>query len=739
MVKETLRQYLYSQTNDSFNVFIDDLIDLPDSKWSAKISTSKTKVFGENTPVFIKQLRQALDDFKVLDPAVGSGAFPMGMLHLLLKTYERIEKKFDPYKLKLSIIEKNIFGVDIEPMAIEIARLRAWLSVIVDEPDKQNIQPLPNLDFKFISANSLVNLDSGQTNLFSNPNLAENLSNLRDAYFNARSSNKKKAYQEKYYQLTNQVSLFDDERSKQLKSFDPFKSRNSASFFDSLFMFGVHKFDAIIGNPPYVGTKKRKSEMKKTLQKEFGFSDDLYSHFFFKGFDLLKEGGDIAYITSKTYWTIQSKKNLRDLLLSNNVNYIFDTANPFESAMVDTSIISVNKTKANSENKIVFLNGMDLLNPTILEVTQNIYETSQNTVIFTPSSENLKIYNLYGEKIRSLHETWWDKISTSKKINQYDAEIEEYRKKLVPGDIALLGTLTKGGVGLQTGNNGKYIAVRKSTKLAHKILESRPKKLKKAIKDFHIMDSELHGYSDPDQMLNDLPESEIARVFDGIKEKYGRDVFGQGYLYRLIDDNEIANIDILTEDEKINGISSDNNYYVPYDKGDKDGNKWYLETPFVIAWSKENVAYLKSDPRARYQGYQFFFKEGFCWTDVNSTYLKSRIKKSGVFDVLSMSLFTQVEIPDWYFVCLINSKFISLYVDNFINSTSHFQINDARQLPIVIPSKYQLERLEKIFNTALQIKEKQFSKKLSDDETQIRLEQIQVNLDMEIANLYHLI
>ena len=456
--------------------------------------------------------------------------------------------------------------------------------------------------------------------------------------------------------------------------------------------------------------------------------------------DLLKEGGNIAYITSKTYWTIQSKKNLRDLLLSNNVNYIFDTANPFESAMVDTSIISVNKTEANSENKIVFLNGsMDLLNPTILEVTQNIYETSQNTVIFTPSSENLKIYNLYGKKIRSLHETWWDKISTSKKINQYDAEIEEYRKKLVPGDIALLGTLTKGGVGLQTGNNGKYIAVRKSTKLAHKILESRPKKLKKAIKKFNIKDTELHGYSNPDQMLNDLPEADIARVFDGIKEKYGRDVFGQGYLYRLIDDNEIANVDMLTEDEKINGISSDKNYYVPYDKGDKDGNRWYLETPFAIAWSKENVAYLKSDPRARYQGYKFFCKVGFCWTDVNSTYLKSRIKKSGVFDVLSMSLFTQVEIPDWYFVCLINSKFISIYVDNFINSTSHFQINDARQLPIVIPSKYQLERLAKIFNTALQIKEKQFSKKLSDDETQIRLEQIQVNLDMEIANLYHLI
>lgn len=338
-----------------------------------------------------------------------------------------------------------------------------------------------------------------------------------------------------------------------------------------------------------------------------------------------------------------------------------------------------------------------------------------------------------------LHETWWDKMSTSKKIEQNKKELEEYRNNIKPGDIVLLGSLTEGGQGLATANNGKYIAVRKLTKWANNILKSRPKKLKDAIKKYNISADDLRGYSNPECMLNELKESDIAEVFDEIKEKYGRDVFGQGYLYRLIDEEEIADVGTLTEDEKQNGISTDKSYYVPYDKGDKDGNRWYLETPFAIAWSRENVEFLKTDPSARYQGYKYFFKKGFSWTDVNSTYLKSRIKNAGVFDVLSMSLFTQVAIPDWYFVCLINSKFISFYVDNFINSTSHFQINDARQLPIVIPSKLQLKRLEKIFNTAIQIKEKQFSKELSDEESQIKLEHIQNNLDIEIANLYHLI
>lgn len=117
----------------------------------------------------------------------------MGMLQQLLKTYERIEKNFDAYKLKLSIIENNIFGVDLQPMAVEISRLRAWLSVIVDEKDMSNIKPLPNLDFKFMAANSLIKLKEGQTNLFVDPDLELKLQELRNKYFNARTPRTKRS------------------------------------------------------------------------------------------------------------------------------------------------------------------------------------------------------------------------------------------------------------------------------------------------------------------------------------------------------------------------------------------------------------------------------------------------------------------------------------------------------------------------------------------------------------------
>ena len=712
--KESLREYLYNKVgNRAFNQGIDLLIDYSDAEFLARKSTSGADLWGVNSKNITKTILEALDNYKVLDPACGSGAFPMGMIQLLVRTYERLLKSYDAYELKLSIIENNIFGVDIEPMAIEISRLRAWLSVIIDEPDKSKIQPLPNLDFKFVCANSLTSLAQDGTSIFDDPNLDLKLSDIRLKYFNARVKSSKDNWQKKYYELTTgNIQLGETVRSEQLRSFDPFIVKRPASFFDSFFMFGIHKFDAIIGNPPYVGTKNRSTADKKALENEFGFVDDLYSHFFFKGIELLEERGSLTYITSKSFWTIQSKKNLRDLLLSNTINYIFDTANPFESAMVDTAITSVKKNKYELENTIMFIDGStNLLEPVYFEVEQSTYVNTQNTVIFKPTKYNMAIYNLYGNIVQQLHKEWWDKISSSKKIEQNKIVLEEYRENLKPGNITLLGCITEGGQGLATANNGKYIAVRKSTKWADNILKTRPKKLKDAINKYNIPANELCGYTNPETLFKELTEKDIAKVFDSIKEKYGRDVFGQGYLYRIIDDKDIVDVDSLTEDEKINGISTTKNYYVPYDKGDKDGNRWYLETPFAIAWTKENVDFLKKNSGKKGTGMpvvrnpQFYFKEGFCWSDINTTFLKCRAKQKSIHDVKSMSLFgLSQKVPEYYIISVINSRFMSHYVDDFVNNTQTFQINDARQLPIVVPSEEKLQELLPLFQEAIQIK-----------------------------------
>lgn len=133
---------------------------------------------------------------------------------------------------------------------------------------------------------------------------------------------------------------------------------------------------------------------------------------------------------------------------------------------------------------------------------------------------------------------------------------------------------------------------------------------------------------------------------------------------------------------------------------------------------------------------QFYFREGFCWIDVNSTYLKARVKTNGVFDVLSMSLFTMTKLPDWYYVSIINSEFVSLYVDNFINNTSHFQINDARQLPIIIPNVNELERFQEISESSIAIKKANFSSAITDDIAEEKLEKKQLELNQAVLKLY---
>ena len=107
-----------------------------------------------------------------------------------------------------------------------------------------------------------------------------------------------------------------------------------------------------------------------------------------------------------------------------------------------------------------------------------------------------------------------------------------------------------------------------------------------------------------------------------------------------------------------------------------------------------------------------------------------------MFDVVSMSLFTQTELPDLYFVCLINTDLMSLYVDNFINNTSHFQINDARQTPIIIPTKEQLYVFQHIFQQAQTIQKEVFAMKKDIGVATNELQQIQSILENRIKELY---
>ncbi len=356
---------------------------------------------------------QAIKKIKVLDPAIGSGAFPMGMLQTIVQTRVHLGDKTPYAKLKREIIENSIYGVDIDGDAVEIAKLRFWLSLTVDETLPS---PLPNLDFKIMQGNSLLETINGfdiiptdiyekivrkQTDLFGGfeeqtlfaRTLYEELSEKIHKFYNDTSGVDKKSHKEEIKSLVRQIieeylmreeqqykhheknivsfnskkKKLADDMSKTLDNIliaqrvlDEILSNNFQSkelFLYKLWFGEVMQdggFDVVIGNPPYIRQEKIK-DLKPKLQiegyKSYNGTADIYIYFFEQGHRLLKEGGNLSYITSNKYTRAKYGKELRDFVLKNTdiLEYIdFNGVKVFESATVDTSILSFRKFASTS-------------------------------------------------------------------------------------------------------------------------------------------------------------------------------------------------------------------------------------------------------------------------------------------------------------------------------------------------------------------------------------------------------
>ncbi len=407
--------------------------------------------------------------------------------------------------------------------------------------------------------------------------------------------------------------------------------------------------------------------------------------------------------------------------------------NPFEEAAIEPVIVLARNTntKRNYNFDYIDLRKKEFLPQTNrYQVDIKVYRDAPNEVFFTPTKTNMEIYSKIVKKIKLLKDIWWDKIKTSREIEKNRNELQLYRDTLKKGEITLLGLATDGGQGLATANNGKYIGVKEGTKEAIRVEQTRIEKLEKFNKKHNQQ-----------YLIDELSEYKIRELFDNLKVEFGRDIFGQGYLFRIVSEEEIAVVDALTDDEKENGIDG-NRSFVPYDKGDKGGNQWYLETPFYINWSIENVLFLKNDKRARYQGYKFFFKEGFSWSDIlnpNSEYIKSRQKQKTINDVKTMSLYPlHKKVTSKYLTVLLNSYFMFGYLREFINNTVSIQINDIRQIPVKVPTKEQLKSFESIFDEAKEIKIKEFNGLIPKNEVTQKLDDIQQRVDNMVYELYDL-
>jgi type I restriction-modification system DNA methylase subunit len=402
MCKEALKGYLREQipADEYLERRLFQLIDATEREFQ-----DQDHNWRRDLKPYKDEMIKALDELRVLDPACGSGAFPIGMMQLLVKVYGRLEARFDSHKAKLGIIERNLFGVDIEPMAVEISRLRAWLALIVDaDSSATNVRPLPNLDFKFVCANTLLHLEGkGQLTFFEDHDLDSKLQDIREQYFSTQSGIKKAKLKSSYLELSaEELTQFgESKRTKQIKSFKPFEADTSAEFFDAEQMFGVSDFQVIIGNPPYVNIEKVNPAIKAIIGKyKTAFQKyDLYVLFYERALELLSPGGVLSYITSNKFLSQPYGELLREELLKYKiVNLINFNLDIFESAAVSTCIMTVKKDdpKDNLINVLEVNTKEDAASfhaQSFKQVEQSLFETME--------AKNFRL-NLGQEKIRIL-------------------------------------------------------------------------------------------------------------------------------------------------------------------------------------------------------------------------------------------------------------------------------------------------------------------------------------------------
>ena len=368
-----------------------------------------------------QKIVEKLKAVKVLDPACGSGAFPMGLLNRMIDILERISPNERVYDLKLSVIENCLYGSDIQSIAAQITKLRFFISLICDcekDASKPNfgIPTLPNLETKFVSANSLIakKKKAAQGNLFENPEIdptKNELAEIRHKHFSAKSASTKhrlrekdQALREKLAKLLSDDDNFAPEDAKQLAAWNPYDQNAVSPFFDPEWMFGVaNGFDIVIGNPPYIQLQNNGGELAKLYENynysTFARTGDIYCLFYERGWQLLKKNGHLCYITSNKWMRAGYGEKTRDFFAKKTSPMLlidFAGVKIFESATVDTNILLFAKSSNQHETVCAVTNKQNkdsVKNLSDFVQQQNViccFDTSESWVVLSPIEQSIK-------------------------------------------------------------------------------------------------------------------------------------------------------------------------------------------------------------------------------------------------------------------------------------------------------------------------------------------------------------
>lgn len=654
-------------------------------------------------------VKEKLLDVKAVDPGVGSGAFAVGLLLKMVEIIEAIDRTISAedvekpdyrYRLKRRIIENNIYGVDIQRRAVNLANLRLWLSLIVDLNVKsiKDIPPLPNLDYHIIKGDSLISrIGEFSFDIERTVKLDPKGSELMDRFillkreYESIPSKKKKDAQKQKIEKTkkdllvwflndllkrkqselNQISshkLFEEETiftkteerqreqikqdietiKKHIKDADKYvHSFNwGLDFFDVIEM--RKGFDIVLGNPPY-GVK-----VDDAVKNEFELGNkDSYGVFTALGLKILRPGGTLCYIMSDTWQTIRTHKPLRDKLLSEtDCQYLISCPSDTFGATVNVGVYSFKKRIVAKEGGENFILAADF---SPLSIEKGELEAAFELLIEQDDFDETK----------DGYTIWSDR----------DMAIFAYRQKLIP----------------RFSNHSFFIA---------------SPKLFGLMKDTGNIKNELRREDEPPVYSVEFNGKEleinkvqylVEEICGGIKsydnKKYIRSLNGdEGY--EKVDETLVVKR-LLTDTEKKKGIKRTDKrtpYYLRFDKGGNTINEsthcfynYYCPTVFYFPWDEETVKEL--EPINALRNRHRYFSKGIGFTAAGVYSPLFRYTELQLFQNGYQVLFTKNSTGNGLLLGVLCSRLTRFLFNVFINHTVNSNAQDVEDIPVLLSNK----------------------------------------------------
>ncbi len=734
----TPRKIIDYMVNESLLLYFTNFL----KKYDFDTRELKTLVYYEKSTDNIKfrqLIVQAIDEIKVLDPACGSGAFPMGVLHKLVRILNVVDKNNHlwiekqlhrlpielreqtkqelirheiNYARKLGIIRNSIYSVDIQPMAIMISKLRFFISLLIeqdidlkDTKHNYHISPLPNLETKIICANTLKDTDI-QRDIFTEQTIATLIEAKDEYYQNNNLTNSQKndllativeslhaVYPDFAQEITGKKII--DNASKELLNRkyleEWFKHGNlSAPFFDMDIFYPELKgsgFDIVIGNPPY-GGEKIPDEVKKHLG--LGSKDPygaFIARFLGNGYSAklsegratpLKIDGILSYIVSDTFMTIKSHLQLRTQMMKNKIHKMIRVHPDTFKATVNTAIILCEKKAAENitAQSIEASHKCTMADLTTVSIHDN-HDRFVELLYHTTETEITPDIATEGDKqpVLKMQGDDW----TSESSTEY--AIYTYPQNLI-----------------NINSNLPFFVASPKLFVFQKTKHG---------KGFVQFGDEYSGMGKSKKWLNIGLFKVVSGIKTGSNKKYLR-IIGdaQKSFTKISEDYLLSNKDAeaLPKEDKLNGIK-DKKCFVRFEMGMPSDTQTgvlpcYYQSPsnIVIDWSDTAVKAMKNEKHSDLANEEFRFQplgNQISFSFAGQYCPTFRVASGPIFLNASSRILINKNSPIYYWLGFLNSKLSKLFMRNYINHTINFGIDDLKSLIVKDTSNIKIEKLVK--------------------------------------------